>query len=207
MKFEKIGENMIKVTVTLSDLAERNIDLHSLTYNSAAAQELLWDMMEQAEDKYGFDFSNSHIVFEPLADISKGFIITITKLDEDMDFEYLHKLLKSSLGKNGSNFKKRARRFVIPSRIIYSFKSLEDTFDLAKALDAKFTGESCLYKLENTFYLILKSLKPFNYSRVELLLSEYGNKIKNSSFFEGYLNEYGNLMIKENALQVLRDYF
>ncbi|NMB96159.1 MAG: adaptor protein MecA, partial [Clostridiaceae bacterium] len=34
MKFERINDNIIKITVSLSDLAERNIDLQSLTYNS-----------------------------------------------------------------------------------------------------------------------------------------------------------------------------
>ena len=77
-----------KLRYSLSDLAERNIDLQSLTYNSAAAQELFWEMMEQAENKYGFDFSNSHIVFEPLDDIRKGLIITVTKIDEDADLNF-----------------------------------------------------------------------------------------------------------------------
>ena len=83
MKIERIGEKKIKVTVSLSDLKERNIDLQSLTYNSAAAQELLWDMMEQAESQYGFDFSNVHIVFEPIADFAEG---KIPEIIDDSEF-------------------------------------------------------------------------------------------------------------------------
>jgi adapter protein MecA 1/2 len=207
MKFERINDNIIKITVSLSDLAERNIDLQSLTYNSAAAQELFWEMMEQAENKYGFDFSNSHIVFEPLDDIRKGLIITVTKIDEDAEFEFLHNFLKTKFRKTDFKVKKKTRKILYPARIIYSFNSLEDVMEFTRVLNQEFEGESNLYKLNNTFYLLLRSLKPFNYSRMEYLLNEYGNKVYHISFYEGYLNEYGDLLIEKTALNVLKAYF
>jgi len=97
MKIEKINENMIKVTVSVKDLVERNIDMEALNYNSPAAQELFWDMMEQAETQYGFNMSDSQLVIEPFPDAAEGFIITITKLDEDGDFESIQKYIKSRL--------------------------------------------------------------------------------------------------------------
>ena len=206
MKFERISENIIKITVSPSDLAERNIDIQSLTYNSAAAQELFWEMMEQAENKYGFDFSNSHIVFEPLDYIRKCFIITVTKIDEDADFEFLHNFLMNKFRKSDYRVNKKTRKILVPARILYSFNSLEDIVELAKALKPEFEGESYLYKLNNTYYLLLRSLKPFNYSKVEYLLNEFGNKVSNISFFEGFLNEYGNLLIEKKALKVLKTY-
>lgn len=207
MKFEKISDNMIKVTVSLSDLAERNIDLQSLTYNSEAAQELFWEMMEQAENKYGFDFSNSHIVFEPSEDIRKGFIITITKIDEDADFDFLHNFLKSKFHRSDSKVKRRSRKILYPARIIYSFSSLEDVMEFSRVLNQEFDGESNLYKLNNKFYLLLRSLKPYDYKKMEILLGEYGNKVYQTSFFEGYLNEYGDLLIGKKALKVMKTYF
>ncbi|HHV97922.1 MAG TPA: adaptor protein MecA [Clostridiaceae bacterium] len=208
MKFERISENVIKITVSPRDLAERNIDIQSLTYNSAAAQELFWEMMEQAENKYGFDFSNSHIVLEPMEDIRKGFIITVTKIDidEDPDFEFLHNFLVNKFRKSDYRVKKKTRKILVPARILYSFKSLDDVVEFAKILKPEFEGESYLYKLNNTYYLLLRSLKPFNYNRVEHLLNEYGRKISNISFLEGYLNEYGELLIEKKALKILKTY-
>ena len=46
MKIERIGDNIIRVTITYSDLEERNVDLNALNYNSPAAQEFsgtLWN--------------------------------------------------------------------------------------------------------------------------------------------------------------------
>ena len=99
MKIERISENILKVTISLDDLEERNISLESLNYNSPAAQELFWDMMEQAEVQFGFDLSDSQLVIEPVSDLDDEFIITITKIDEDGDFESIHKYIKSKLRK------------------------------------------------------------------------------------------------------------
>ena len=41
----------------------------------------------------------------------------------------------------------------------------------------------------------------------ELLLAEYGVKITNNSFMEGYLNEHGEKIIESNALEVLRRFY
>ena len=207
MKIERIGEKKIKVTVSLNDLKERNIDLQSLTYNSTAAQELLWDMMEQAESQYGFDFSNVHIVFEPIADFAEGFIITITQLDEEADIESLQKYIKSKLKKPEQKTKRKSQRIVYPLKIIYGFDALDDICAAAGRIFPIYSGESFLYKLKTKYYLILKSITPINYIRLYCLLNEYGERVSHSAFFEGYLNEYGQIMIEKRAIDVLNKYF
>jgi hypothetical protein len=42
MKIEKIGDNIIRVTISYNDLEERNVDLNALNYNTPAAQEFLY---------------------------------------------------------------------------------------------------------------------------------------------------------------------
>ena len=58
MKIERIGDNIIRVTITYNDLEERNMDLNALNYNSPAAQEFFWDLMEQAEEQLGFSLTS-----------------------------------------------------------------------------------------------------------------------------------------------------
>ena len=207
MKIEKISDNIIKVTISLNDLEERNIDIQSLTYNTSAAQELIWDMMEQAENQYGFDFSNANIVFEPASDLTEGFIITITQLDEDTDFDSFNKYVKKKLKKNGLVVKQKGRRIIYPVRIIYGFNSIEDILNIVDKLYSLYSGESYLYKMKNKYYLLLKSTKAINYVQLESLLSEYGEKVFNTWFFDGYLNEHGQLMIEKGAIDVLNTYF
>ncbi len=208
MKIEKISDNMIKVTVSVNDLEERNIDLNALNYNSPAAQELFWDMMEQAEEQYGFNMSDSQLVIEPIPDSTEGFIITITKMDEDGDFESIQKYIKSKLKKSDLRVKKKSRK-VCATIMVFSFGSIDDVCLLSKRIVNIYSGESTLFKCRDTYYLVMTKsniITPETGS-LELLLAEYGKRIVNTSFFEGYLNEYGEKIIENNALEILRKYF
>ncbi len=208
MKIEKINENMIKVTISLNDLEERNIDLNALNYNSPAAQELFWDMMEQAEEQFGFNLSDSQLIIEPLPDSNEGFIITITRLDEDGDFESIQKYIKSKLKKSDLKVKKKGRK-ICSTVTIYSFNDIDDVCALSKRVLNIYSGESTLYKCRDTYYLIMarNTLTPAESKSFEISLNEYGRKVSNISFFEGYLNEYGEKIIENNAFEVLRQYF
>jgi len=208
MKIEKVNENMIKVTISINDLEERNIDLNALNYNFPAAQELFWDMMEQAEEQFGFNLSDSQLIIEPIPDSNEGFIITITKVDEDGDFESIHKYIKSKLKKSDLKVKKKSRK-VCSAIMIYSFGGIDDVCLLAKNLEKLYFGESTLYKCRDTYYINMSrsNLQMPNPKMFETSLNEFGNKISNVSFFEGYLNEYGEKVIEGNAFEILRQYF
>lgn len=208
MKIEKISDSIIRVTISLNDLEERNIDLNALNYNTPAAQEFFWDLMEQAEVQLGFNLSDSQLIIEPVPDSSNGFVITITRMDEDGDFESIQKYIKSRLKKSDLRIKKKSRK-VCSALFIYSFKNIDDVCDLAGKLEGLYGGESTLYRCKDTYYLTLtKSGLATAHSRIfELVLNEYGMKIANISFFEGYLNEYGEKVIEYNALEVLKQCF
>lgn len=208
MKIEKINDNMIKVTISLNDLEERNIDLNALNYNSPAAQELFWDMMEQAEEEFGFNLSDSQLIIEPLPNYNEGFIITITRLDEDGDFESIQKYIKSKLKKTDLKLKKKSRK-ICSAILIYSFSSIDDICNLSKRVRDIYSGESTLYKCKETYYLVMtrNSLTAADSKAFEASLGEYGRRVFNISFFEGYLNEYGLKILQNNAFEILRKYF
>lgn len=206
MRIERISDSIIKVTISKNDLRERNIDLASLNYNSPAAQEFFWELMEQAEIQLGFNLSDSQLIIEPLPDCGNGFIINITKIDEDEGFESIQKYIKSRLKKSELRVKKKSR--ICSAFLIYSFESIDDVYGLANRLEGKYNGESTLYRCKQTYYLSLtrSGLSPANLKMMELLLNEYGTKITNVSFYEGYLNEYGEKVIENNALEILKQY-
>jgi adapter protein MecA 1/2 len=208
MKIEKISDNIIRVTISLNDLEEWNIDLNTLNYNTPAAQEFFWDMMEQAEEQLGFNLSDSQLIIEPVPDSNDGFVITITKVDEDGDFESIHKYIKSRLKKSDLKVKKKSRK-VCAALFIYSFSSIDDVSGLAGKLKELYSGESTLYRCRGTYYLTLtrSGIASANSRMFELILNEYGTKVQNVSFYEGYLNEYGEKIIDSNALEVLQQYF
>jgi len=209
MKFERISDSIIRVTISLDDLEERNMDFATLNYNTPAAQEFFWDLMEQAEEQFGFSLSDSQLLIEPIPDSDEGFILTISKIDEEGDFEAFQKYIKSRLKKSDLKVKKKGRR-ICSTQLIYSFKSLEDIINLSEKLDAFYSGESSLHSYKGGYYLKLTrsglttpALKSF-----ELLLNEYGGvKVINTNFMEGCLNEYGEVLIENNAIELIKQYF
>jgi adapter protein MecA 1/2 len=72
-----------------------------------------------------------------------------------------------------------------------------------------YSGESTLYRCRDTYYLSLtrSSVQSPESKQLEICLGEYGSKIGNINFYDGYLNEYGEKIIDGNALEVLRLYF
>lgn len=205
MRIEKVNENVLRVTITLNDLEERNIDLGSLNYNSPAAQELFWDMMEKAEEEYGFASGDSQLIFEASPENEEGFVVTITKVDAEGEFESIQKYIKSKY-KNSELRQKKKKSKVCSTLKIYCFNSLDDVCHLAKQIIAVYSGESALYRCRDSYYLLMGGT-PSNSQSLDILMCEYSAAINNPGFFEGYLNEYGEKIIGENAVETLNTYF
>lgn len=205
MRIEKVNENVLRVTITLNDLEERNIDLGSLNYNSPAAQELFWDMMEKAEEEYGFASGESQLIFEASPENEDGFVVTITKVDADGEFESIQKYIKSKY-KNSDLRQKKKKSKVCSTLKIYCFDSLDDLCKLSKRITSLYKGESTLFKCKNSYYLLLTGSSTSSQS-LDILMCEYSTQIGNASFFEGYLNEYGEKIIQDSAIDTLNTYF
>ncbi len=205
MRIEKINENVLRVTITMNDLEERNIDLGSLNYNSPAAQELFWDMMEKAEEEYGFASGESQLIFEASPENEDGFVVTITKVDADGEFESIQKYIKSKY-KNSELKQKKKKSKVCSTMKIYCFNNLDDVCKLAKRVISIYSGDSSLFKCRDSYYLLLNGTSA-NSQTLEITMSEYSVLVGNPGFFEGYLNEYGEKIIQDNAIETLNTYF
>ena len=79
MKFEKLNENKIRITLNNQDLIEKNINFNSFMSNSTEAQNLFLDMLEEAEEKIGFITKDHKIKIEALAMADGDFVVNITK--------------------------------------------------------------------------------------------------------------------------------
>ena len=54
MRFEKLNEDKIRITLNTEDLEKKDIDLHTFMSNSIESQDLFFDMLEEAEKQIGF---------------------------------------------------------------------------------------------------------------------------------------------------------
>jgi len=204
MKIEKITDSIYRVTITMNDLAERNIDINSMDINSPQTIALFNELMEQVASQFGFDFAGTQLIIDPVPNIDNSFDITITRLDESIDFESIHKYIRNRYRKSDIRVKKRTNN-ILSGIMAYSFDSLEDITRLAHEITRIYCGNSTLYKMNSKFFLMLSknNIKISDEHILESCLMEFGAKVVNPATFEGYLNEYGELMIEDNAIEAL----
>ncbi|MCR5295675.1 MAG: adaptor protein MecA [Lachnospiraceae bacterium] len=90
MKIEKINDDQIRCTLTMEDLAEREIRIHELAYGTEKARNLFRDMIEEAYRQFGFTVDNVPIMIEAVPFSNEGLVLVITKVEnpEELDTRY-----------------------------------------------------------------------------------------------------------------------
>lgn len=117
MKFEKLNDDKIRITLNSQDLIERKIDFHSFMSNSLNSQDLFLEILEEAEKKVGFITKDYKVRIEALAMNDGDFIFTVTRLtpNKEKDPSKLNKLKVKRKNINQTN-----------STLIYQFNSFDD---------------------------------------------------------------------------------
>ena len=81
MKFEKLSEYKLRVTVSNDELLESsNGDLDNFMSNPSKARKSFLEILDKAEDEVGFHIDNSRIRIDAKSMYNGDFIFTITKL-------------------------------------------------------------------------------------------------------------------------------
>lgn len=199
MRFEKINENKIRITISNDDLIKKNIDLHSIMANSIESHDLFFYCLKKAESEIGFLTENYHLRIEALSIPSSGdFILIITRsLPEKRTKKSLH-IKKKYININPNII-----------QAVYCFSDFDDYFSFIsffKKNNFKFTNIAdyvLLYSYNNKYYLVFKNIN-LSYPNLKNLLyciTEFSNSIKNPNILVGKLAEKGNLILKHNALK------
>ena len=74
MQIEKVNKNKLKVILNTNDLKENHIDLNTFMANSLESQELFLDILDLAEEEFGFYVDNSKLVIESVSLANNIFI-------------------------------------------------------------------------------------------------------------------------------------
>lgn len=185
MKIEKVNENQIRCTLTKEDLADRQIKLSELAYGSEKAKRLFKDMIEQANDEFGFEVADIPIMVEAIPLSGETIILQITKVEypeeldtrfskfsesedvEEYDVEAEKALFSDAqsademLDVEKEEPQKERKAKHIPAANftkMFEVKSLEQLERLSHVLDGYYEGENDIYKDEskNRFYLVAR---------------------------------------------------
>ena len=207
MKFEKLNENKIRITLNTQDLADKNIDFHSFMSNSKESQNLFLSMLDEAEKKVGFVTKDYKIRIEAFAISDGDFIITITRFNKNTDNE-----IKTS--KNKQVRIKRKTLKINSNQLVYRFNNFEDfcefsNFIFKTKIYCNIAKKIVLYYYKNTYYLSFSNIiaDQEKVKQLYTLIAEFAEYVDNSELFIKKLNECGKTIIKNNAIKTCVNYF
>lgn len=203
MRFEKLNEDKIRITLSVDDLEKKDIDFHSFMSNSTESQDLFFDMLEEAEKEIGFSTKDYLIRIDALATAGGDFVLTVTR---SLPEKLTNGTLKSPIKKKLHIKRKKANTEI--SQAVYSFASFEDYCDFIDFFSKNgfkamgLAKNISLYEYENTYYLCLSNIN-LAYSDLKKLFScipEFASFVSHSDIFIRKFSECGNLVIKHNAI-------
>ena len=194
MKFEKLSEYKLRVTVSNAELLENsNGDLDNFMSNPAKARKSFLEILDKAEDEVGFHIDNSRIRIDAKSMYNGDFIFTITKL-----------IPKGS---------KKVKPVKVPiqkdNTLVYSFVDIEHFFNFCNFLKKQKINrlrEFCktieLYKYNGKYVLICLNINQ-NYRYLGMLYSgitEFGNFLTSQESVATLIKERVTLVIGHNAI-------
>lgn len=218
MKIEKVNDNQIRCTLSKKELAERQIKLSELAYGSEKAKGLFRDMIEQANNEFGFEADDIPLMIEAIPLAGENIILQITKVEypEELDTRFSkfsevdeESEEKANEGSVLPEFHGEKADEISDLTKMYEFKTLEQIERLASVLTGYYEGENDLYKHEgkNRYYLLVqKSMHtPEEFNKVCNVISEYAIHRKYAPAKEAFLKEHGKCLVKRTALQMLAE--
>lgn len=206
MRFEKLNENKIRITLTNKDLEKKNIDFHSFMANPIESQDLFFDMLDEAEEKMGFVTKDYQLRLEAIQIAGGDFILTITRsLPEKQRLQEKKKI----------HIRRKKLDDFNNTNAIYCFNSFDDFCAFSNFINCNniaytnIAKNLSLYEYNNSYYLCIFNIKS-NYPNAKQLFSsitEFASYVSNSDLFKLKLNENGKLIMKNNALKTAIQYF
>ena len=202
MKIERLSTDKIRIFLTFDDLTERGIQKEDMWREVPKVHELFSEMMEQAHSELGFDASGP-LAVEVLALPAQGMVVIVTKSrsnsgrsqspledEEDEDIYEMEVTLEES------------------DLISYAFHDFEDLLSMAKIINSKLVDGGILFNYKGKWILQLEPVdmeeKDNRYQALIAVLSEFGEA---TSVTRAVLDEYGKVIIADDAVKVLCSYF
>lgn len=207
MKIEKLSENKIRITLSHQDLVQKNIDFHSFMANSIDSQDLVFDVLDEAEKEIGFVTKNYQIRIEAIAITGGDFILTVTRSLPETTNKVSLTRKKVSVRRKKSNYK--------ATQLVYSFLTFDDFCNFIEFFSSNnlpvtnIAKSIVLYQYKNTYYLVFKQIN-LNYPYLKKLYSsitEFATYKTNPDLFIVKLVERGEVIMKNNAIKTGIQYF
>ena len=191
MRIQKVNESTIRIFISFTELADRDISMADLFQRSAKTEQLFWELIAQAREEVEFNLDQPFWI-QATAASNDEFVITVMRQEDAVE----------APGKEKE--KKRPSRTRV-LEWIYVFADFEDVLAAVKRLPEFPRVHSSLFEFEGEYYLAISHMgsgKKKQYA--EALFDEYGEIVDISKVF---LEEHGRPVMTERAIQTLKKTF
>ncbi|MDD4689211.1 MAG: adaptor protein MecA [Eubacteriales bacterium] len=196
MKIEKVTQNKIKITLSDYDMSAWKLDIHKISTNSPEAREFFWSIIQRAESELDFTVKDSQLLVEANVNTT-GSIIHISKVSPDTkECDNINRYQIKRVALRAKDKSSSDKTYIV------EFEQFDDLIEASKLLSLEYKEKSSAYKYKDKYYLEIKC----NYDcskRMIIKMSDFGRIIDNHTILKGKLNEYGELLIKTNAIPSL----
>ncbi|HEX3015805.1 MAG TPA: adaptor protein MecA [Desulfobacteria bacterium] len=191
MRIQKINENTLRIFLSFAELADRDISMTELFQRSNKTEQLFWEMISKAGDEVEFVLDKPFWIQATIMS-SDEFVITVVKQDGTEVFP--------------EGEKQKKKRPARSREHVYRFEDWDALVSGVASVADKISGRTSVYHLEHCYYLVLSTRCATGPNKllIEANLKEYGEK---ANLTRIYLNEYGKLVMRNNALQTIKKHF
>lgn len=218
MRIERLNENQIRCTLTRNDLVSREMEIAELAYGTEKARSLFHEMIEQAQQEFGFEADDTPLIVEAIPLSAESLVLIITKVEnpEELDTRFAKfapppeaSLMPVVSAAPPATLEEAKEEDAEVSDLFrcFSFPNLDSVSRVAVILEDMYCGNNTLYKLPDESGYCLSVAKsghtPADFNRVCNILSEYGRCLPSIYATDAYMSEHYEVIIKDRAIQVM----
>lgn len=200
MRILKVNDNTVRIFISFTELADRNISLADFFQRSPRTEQFFWELISKAKDEVDFNLDQPFWIQATVASEDE-FVITVIKQEDQIEAEINH-IIQTSFGekKKGS---RPLSKFSSEQDWVYVFSDFEDVMSAVRLLPEIPGIVSALYDFEDEYYLTLTKFgTPRKKKTAEAILDEFGEAMMTT---EDFLKEHGEVVISENAIKILKN--
>lgn len=204
LELNLIGKEKLEILLTRADMDDFNISNENLDYKNTETRRAVWDILDKAKKKTGFDAASGKIRIDALPSKSGGCVIFITKTEHPFTTEEKMNCPKDNLPET----------FEKTFMTIYGFSSISELLNVCRFLSLRgYVGESTVYTekkeshVKNRYYLMLSDkisykTKPSCSIFENMFIGEFGTRLSDENMFL-YIKEHCDLICGKNAVKIL----
>ncbi|GAA0481286.1 genetic competence negative regulator [Salinibacillus aidingensis] len=189
MRIERLDSNRFKIFLTFDDLMERGFTKDELWYDFPKTHQMFQDMLFEASDEIGMEIDGNLLVNVHMLH-AQGMLIVVTQDMEYIDEEYIE--MKVTLDQN--------------KEFMYCFTDFESVIQVSSHLTHLGIQKASVFYWNHHYYMKLfdEDLQYLNKENVIAVMSEFSSP---STVTSARLREYGRLVVENDAVQVIQNYF